>query len=160
MVRTLPPLLLLPLMFACSGPKAATQPHVPSSQETYEYGTCPKGRDDCPRERTLACAMETIASRYNQCSKREDCVAAHVVPKCSDAGSCPPLYVNREMKAAFEAEAQREIDKYCDTPSCKSSGLCGITRFEANCADSRCTWRHASTIDPFENGPGGGIGLN
>ena len=160
MVRMLPPLLLLPLMFACSGPQAATQPHVPSSQETYEYGTCPKGRDDCPRERTLACALRTIASGYNACSKREDCVAANVVPKCSDAGSCPPLYINREMKAAFEAEAQREIDKYCETPSCKSNGLCGITRFEANCADSRCTWRHSSTIDPFENGPGGGIGIN
>src|SRR5262249_61222160 len=96
MVRILP-LLLLPLMFSCSASKGATQPRAPSSQETYEYGTCPKARDDCPRERTLACALQIVASRYNACSKREDCVAANVDAKCSDSGSCPPLSVNREM---------------------------------------------------------------
>jgi len=147
MVRILP-LLLLPLMFSCSASKGATQPRAPSSQETYEYGTCQKARDDCPRERTLACALTTIASRYNACSKREDCVAANVDAKCSDSGRCPPLYVNREMKAAFEVEAQREIDKYCENPSCKSSGLCGITSFEAQCADSRCIWRRAPVWEP------------
>lgn len=153
MARILSPLLLLPLMFACSGPKGATQPHVLSSQETYEYGTCPKCRDDCPRERTLACALKTIASRHNACSKHEDCVAANVAAKCSDAGSCPPLYVNREMKAAFETEAQREIDRYCENPTCKSSGLCGITKFEAHCANSRCTWIRAFRDGPFLQGP-------
>ena len=147
MVRILP-LLLLPLLFACFGPKGATQPHVPSSQEAYEYGACPKARDDCPRERTLACALETIASRYNACIKHEDCVAATVDAKCSDSGSCPPLYVNHEMKAAFEAEAQREIDRYCESPNCKSSGLCGISKFEAQCADSRCTWKRAPVWEP------------
>ena len=148
MVRILP-LLLLPLMFSCSASKGATQPGgAPSSQETYEYGTCQKARDECPRERTLACALMTIASRYNACGNREDCVAADVDAKCSDSGSCPPLYVNRKMKAEFEAEAQLEIDKYCGNPSCKSSGLCGITSFEAQCADSHCTWKRAPVWEP------------
>jgi len=140
MARILSPLLLLLLMFACSGPKEATQPHVPSSQETYEYGTCPKSGEDCPREQTLACALKTIASGYSRCSKHEDCVASNVDAKCSDAGSCPPLYVNREMKAAFEAEAQREIDRYCENSTCKSGGPCLITWFGARCANSHCTW--------------------
>jgi len=90
----------------------------------------------------------TIASRYNACGNREDCVAADVDAKCSDSGSCPPLYVNRKMKAEFEAEAQLEIDKYCGNPSCKSSGLCGITSFEAQCADSHCTWKRAPVWEP------------
>jgi hypothetical protein len=152
MARILSPLLLLLLLiFACSGPKGATQPHVPSSQEAYEYGTCSKDRDDCPRERTLACALEAVASKYNTCSKHEDCVAAQLDPKCSLSGSCPPLYVNREMKAGFEAEAQREVDRYCENATCKSSGLCGLTRFEARCANSHCTWQKG--FDPFENPP-------
>jgi len=151
MARILSPPLLLLLLFACSGPKGATQPHVPSSQETYEYGVCPKNRDDGPRERTLACALEAIASRYYACSKHEDCVASKLDPKCSEAGSCPPLFVNREMKAGFEAEAQREVDRYCENSNCKSSGLCLVTKFEARCASSHCTWRTA--IDPFENPP-------
>ena len=140
MARILSPLPLLLLIFACSGPKGATQPHVPSSQETYEYGTCPKDRDDCPRERTLACALKAVASRSNACSKHEDCVAARLDPKCSQAGTCPPLYVNREMKGGFEAEAQREVDRYCENPTCKSSELCFVTKFGARCANSRCTW--------------------
>ena len=140
MARILSPLLLLPLMFACSGQKDATHPHVVSSQETYEYGSCEKGRDDCPHDRALACALKTIASKFNPCSKREDCVAANLNAKCSDAGSCPPLYVNYEMKGGFEAEAQREIDRYCENATCKTSELCFITKFEARCASSRCIW--------------------
>src|SRR5262249_9901605 len=149
MGRNLSPLLLLLPMFACFGPNSATQPHVPSSQETYEYGTCPKGRDGCPRDRTLGCALETVASGYNACSKHEDCVAANLDGKCSDAGRCPPLYVNREMKAGFEAEAQREINRYCEEPTCKSDGLCFITRFEARCENSHCTWRSLGVRSGF-----------
>src|SRR5262249_50568067 len=125
MVRMGPRLLLLPLMFSPSGPKGATQPHVPSSQETYEYAICPKGGDDCPRERTLACALQTIASGYNACSQSKDCVAAHVAAKCSDAGSCPPLYVNREMRAAFEAEAQERSTGIAKTRPAKAVGCAG-----------------------------------
>jgi hypothetical protein len=153
MDRILPPLFLLPLAFACSGQKDATHPHVLSSQETYEYGTCPKGGDDCPHERALACALQTIVSRYNACSKHEDCLASKLDAKCSNAGSCPPLYVNREMKSAFEAEAQTEVDRYCENATCKSSGLCFITKFEPRCVDLRCTWRQAIRGGPFEYGP-------
>ena len=141
MARILSRLLLLPLTFACSGQKDVTQPHVVSSQETYEYGTCEKGRDECPHDKALACALNTIASKYNPCSKHEDCFAANLDAKCSGAGSCPPLYVNREMKAGFEAEAQREIDSYCENSTCRSSWPCFITKFEARCANSRCIWR-------------------
>jgi hypothetical protein len=148
MARILSPLLLLPLMVGCSGQKDATQPHVVSSQETYEYGTCEKGRDGCPHDRALACALNTIASKFNPCSKHEDCVAANLDAKCSDAGSCPPLYVNREMKAGFEAEAQREIDRYCENATCKSSEPCWVTKFEARCANSRCTWRSLGALAP------------
>ena len=148
MARILSPLLLPLLIFACSGPKGATQPYVPSSQETYEYGTCPKDRDDCPRERTLACALGAVASKYNPCSKHEDCVAAAFEAKCSGAGACPPFYVNRQLQGGFEAEAQQEIDKYCATATCKGGAPCGIIQMEPYCANAHCTW-----IRTFSGGP-------
>ncbi len=95
MARIFSPLLLLLLAFACSVQKDATQPHVVSSQETYEYGTCERGRDDCPHDRALACALNTIASKYNPCSKHEDCVAANLGAKCSGPDSCPPAPAHR-----------------------------------------------------------------
>jgi len=99
-----------------------------------------EGSRRLPDDRALACALETIASKFNPCSKHENCVAANLEAKCSDAGSCPPLYVNREMKGGFEAEAQREINRYCENATCKSSDLCWVTKFEARWANSRCTW--------------------
>ena len=129
----------VPLLFACSGPNGAAQHQVLSSQESYEYGTCSKGRDECPHDRALACALQTIASGYNTCTREEDCVAANLHGRCSDAGSCPPLYVNHQMKGAFEVEAQREIDKYCGNAACKNSGLCWVTGFRARCTNSHCT---------------------
>jgi len=150
MLRILSPLLLLPLMFACHGSMSATQPtgSGPSSQETYEYGDCPKYRGDCPREGTLACALKTILTKYDACSYHQDCVAAEFNAKCSGAGGCPPFYVNREMKAAFEAAAQREIDRYCENPTCKGGGPCGIIEFQGYCSRSRCTW-----IRVYSGGP-------
>ena len=137
-------------MFACLGSKNATQPTTsgPSSQETYEYDNCPHYRGDCPGEGTLACALKTIVTKYNTCNKHEDCVATNFNAKCSGAGGCPPFYVNRQMKADFEAEAQREIDRYCENPTCKAGAPCGIIEFEAYCASSRCTW-----IRVFSGGP-------
>lgn len=149
MARILSLLFLPPLMFACSGQKDATQPHVVSSQETYEYSTCKKRRDDCPQDGALACALNAIASKFNPCSRHEDCVAANLDAKCSDAGSCPPLYVSHEMKAGFEADAQREIDRYCENAICKSSQLCWVTKFEARCVNSRCTWRALAVAAGF-----------
>ena len=58
-----------------------------------------------------------MLSKYNPCSKHEDCVATSLDAKCSGAGSCPPLYVNREMKAGFgplrELTLHLEIVRSC-----------------------------------------------
>lgn len=67
---------------------------------------------------TLACALRTIAGKYNACAKHEDCLAAALEAKCSGAGFCPPYFVNRQLKAVFEAEAQHEIDRYCERGPC------------------------------------------
>ena len=149
MTRGVSPLLLVPCLFACSGPSGASPLQAASSQDTYEYGACSTGHDDCPRDKALACALQTIASRYNACSRHEDCVPADLNARCSDAGSCPPLYVNRASKAAFEAEAQKEIDRYCGAPACRSSGLCFVTRFAARCASSRCTFESLAVSSGF-----------
>lgn len=136
-------LWVLGALAACSGRRIGNQDSSagPSSQEIYEYANCPKYAGDCPREGTLACALKTIVDKYNSCSKHVDCVAAVFQAKCSGAGVCPPIYVNRQLKASFEPEAQREIDRYCRTATCHASGPCGVIgTMEAYCASSRCTW--------------------
>ncbi len=142
MARTLLTLWILGPLVACSGRRIGNQDSSagPSSQETYEYANCPNYTGDCPREGTLACALKAIIAKYNSCSMHEDCVAAVFKAKCSGAGACPPFYVNRQLKAGFEAEAQREIDRYCETARCRAGGPCGVIgTMEAYCADSRCT---------------------
>lgn len=90
---------------------------------------------------TLACALRTIAGKYNACAKHEDCLAAALEAKCSGAGFCPPYFVNRQFKAAFEAEAQREVGRYCAQGSCSASGFCGVIgTMEPYCAGVHCTW--------------------
>jgi hypothetical protein len=89
---------------------------------------------------TFACGLKTIASKYNSCSKHQECVGAAIVGKCSGAGSCPPFYVNQKFKSSFEAEAQREIDRYCDGGTCSASALCGLIEVEPYCAEGHCTW--------------------
>jgi hypothetical protein len=90
---------------------------------------------------TLACALRTIAGKYNACVKHEDCLAAALEAKCSGAGFCPPYFVNRKLKAVFEAEAQHEIDRYCERGPCSPSGFCGVIgTMEAYCAARHCTW--------------------
>jgi hypothetical protein len=90
---------------------------------------------------TLACALRAIEAKYNACSKHADCVEAAFDNKCSGAGTCPPYYIHQQFKADFEAEAQREIDRYCQQASCSTSGLCGIVGpLEAYCASGHCTW--------------------
>ena len=66
-------LWVLGALGACSCRRMGIQDSsaTPSSQETYEYGNCPKYDGDCPREGTLACALKTIVDKYNSCSKHE-----------------------------------------------------------------------------------------
>jgi hypothetical protein len=90
---------------------------------------------------TLACALRTIAGKYNACAKHEDCLAAAMETKCSGAGFCPPYFVNRQFKVAFEAEAQREVDRYCERATCSASGFCSVIgTMEPYCAGGHCTW--------------------
>jgi hypothetical protein len=132
----------LAVLFSCSSPRVA-QPGTdgqPSSQQTYEYPGCRNDNAECPRMGALACALRTIASKYNTCSKHAECLEATLGAKCSGAGTCPPYFVNRQSKAAFESEAQHEIDRYCERGTCSASGLCGIIEMEAYCASGHCTW--------------------
>lgn len=144
---------LLPLALIISGCSAArvspqdssTGPESsaaqPSSQSVYQYSGCRDENGGCPRLLTLACALRTIASKYNTCAKHEDCVEAALDPKCSGAGTCPPYFVNRESKQSFETDAQREIDRYCRSGDCSYSGLCGsFGPVEAYCAQAHCTF--------------------
>jgi hypothetical protein len=147
MARTLVALAALTALGACFG-RTAANPEGNSSQDSYQYGGCPKYAGDCPGEGTLACALKTIVTKYNACSKHEDCVAAAFEAKCSGAGACPPFYVNRQLKGGFEAEAQQEIDKYCATATCKGGAPCGIIQMEPYCANAHCTW-----IRTFSGGP-------
>jgi len=140
MVRTFLALVTFAAVTACSGRRATNPAEPPSSQETYQYGNCAKYAGDCPGEGTLACALKTIVAKYNACTKHDDCVAAAFEAKCSGAGACPPFYVNRQLKAGFEAEAQREIDKYCATARCRAGGPCGIIEMQPYCADAHCSW--------------------
>src|SRR5258708_33232286 len=117
MVRTVLGLVTLAAVTACSGRRATNPAEPPSSQETYQYGDCARHAGDCPGEGTLACALKTIVAKYNACTKHDDCAAAAFEAKRSGAGAGPPSYVNRQLKTSFEAEAQREIDKYCATAS-------------------------------------------
>lgn len=144
-------LSVLPLglvIAGCSASKGAqtgdsSTASVPSSQSAYEYAGCRNENGGCPRLLTLACALRTIASKYNNCTKHEDCVQAAFDPKCSGAGTCPPYFVNGQLKQSFEEDAQREINSYCQTGDCTYSGLCGsfgVTPLQPYCASSHCTY--------------------
>ncbi len=140
---------------ACSGSRATGT--VPSSvgssssgapppfaQSAYEYAGC-RNEDGggCPRLKTLVCALRTIASKYDRCAQHADCVQATVVPKCSGAGNCPPYFVNGKSKVSFEADAQREIDRYCSGGDCSYSDPCGwLGLLEPYCASEHCTYIH------------------
>jgi len=132
----------LTVVTSCSGSRLSqTASRPPTSQESYEYPGCGNHNADCPRMWTLACGLRTIASKYNACSKHEECVAAVFDGKCSGAGTCPPFYVNQQFKSAFEAEVQYEIDRYCESGTCSAASLCPeLISVEAYCASRHCTW--------------------
>jgi hypothetical protein len=99
---------------------------------------------------TLACALRTIVAKYNACSKHEDCVTASFNTRCSGAGFCPPYITNQQSKAGFEAEAQGEIDRYCERANCTAWAytFCALLQVEPYCASKRCTWIRVQQLPP------------
>ncbi len=128
-------------LVACSGQRSVQTPNTPSSQQAYEYPGCSNSDAECPRLGTLTCALRTIVRKHNACSQHDDCVEASIEPKCSGAGTCPPYFVNRQAKTAFEGEAQGEIERYCQTATCSLPGLCPVPgTVQGYCASGHCTW--------------------
>ncbi len=128
--------------YGSRGAQAGAEQGPPTSQQIYAYPGCSNFDAYCPRMGTLACALRTIESKYNACSKHQDCVMAAFAAKCSGAGSCPPYFINQQSKTLFEAEAQKEIDRYCERATCSASGSgsCGLIEVEPYCASGHCTW--------------------
>ena len=134
---------------ACSGQRSAQAPKTASSQEAYEYPSCSNQGRECPRNLTLSCALKAIATKYKACSQHDDCVEAAIQPMCSGQGTCPPFFVNRQSKAAFEAEAQGEINRYCESARCSLPGLCPVVgSVHGYCTSKGCTWMSSN---PFQS---------
>jgi len=132
-------------LVACSGQRLAQTPKTPSSQDAYEYAGCSNQGRECPRNLTLNCALKAIATKYKACSHHDDCVEAAIEPNCSGEGTCPPFFVNRQSKTAFEEEAQGEINRYCESATCSLPGLCPVPgTVHGYCASYGCTWIRAS----------------
>lgn len=112
-----------------------------NSQETYAYAGCDDaGTYGCPRSLVFACALDTIERRHASCQAASDCVLVSP-PNCFGHWVCRPAAVNDAGLASFLAEANLEIDRYCDGGLCRGAPSCVFSYVSADCLNGTCVAR-------------------
>jgi hypothetical protein len=108
-------------------------------QARYTYPGCADEDYNCPRLKTVFCALDSLRSEHSACEQDGDCVAATVNGRCTGYGTCPPAMVNAASRADFETRAAAEVSRYCsESPICASSGSCAFPSFVPRCRQGRC----------------------
>ncbi|UYI14585.1 MULTISPECIES: hypothetical protein [Myxococcus] len=108
-------------------------------QETYTYPGCANEDYNCPRLKTVHCALESLRTERDSCQQDSDCVAVSVNGRCTGYGECPPAMVNTASRAEFATRAAEEVLRYCtESPICASTGQCAYPSFVPRCKQGHC----------------------
>lgn len=108
-------------------------------QQAYTYPGCANEDYNCPRLKTVYCALETLRAEHARCEQDSDCVAAAVAGRCTGYGECPPAMVNAAGRADFQTKAAAEVERYCGaSPICASIGSCAYPSFVPRCRQGSC----------------------
>lgn len=132
---------LLVLTAATLAAVLACSPATSGSQYDYTYEGCERGGIVCPNDQTIRCALQAVVDKHRSCSTSSDCVVAAVEDKCVPVGNCdgPPV-INRSEAAAFEAEFNGEMNKYCASATCTARNACapGARKQFISCLEGQC----------------------
>ncbi|MFP2963853.1 hypothetical protein ACLEPN_40595 [Myxococcus sp. 1LA] len=119
-------------------PNAFCSPPV-HPQATYTYPGCANEDYNCPRLKTVYCALESLRTERDNCEQDSDCVAVTVNGRCTGYGECPPAMVNAASSAEFATRAAEEVLRYCtESPICSSIGQCAFPSFVPRCRQGHC----------------------
>lgn len=128
------------LTVACSPAPRDGRDLPADSQSSYRHAGCEDGTSYCPQDLTFSCAAGLIEARHGACQTDSDCVLMDPIPNCIGYGECPPPSVRADAVSAFQEEIGAEIEAYCATAQCRSSGSCGVdpSAVRAVCEMGRC----------------------
>lgn len=111
---------------------------VSDVQSEYTYAGCnDAGTYGCPNDLVFNCALEQIEAKHGGCQSDTDCVAVDF-DTCQGNYTCTPAVVSDA--GAFLAEANIELDRYCDGGPCRSFATCanGRNDYQPRCIQNRC----------------------
>lgn len=137
-------------------------PPPPITQAEYTYSQCDNEDGElCPRVRTAQCAVDWLSESHSWfCLEDEECELVQLRPRCFSV--CGPFVVNADEVENFRAEAQWQIDVYCNAGDCSEVTECPRVEAIPVCKAGRCGWVEPCEIeggchpDAGEEQPDGG----